>query len=234
VLLLDEPLSNLDAKLRGQMRAEMREVQRRIGITTLYVTHDQVEALSMSNRIAVMSHGKIVQEGAPREIYHQPKTRFVADFIGTTNFLEAEVLGPSSDDTMRLRTAAGDLDARCPAGVRVGDDVSISVRPENIRVSAEPMLERNALEGVLERQFFLGEFLDCRVRVGATTLLCRQHPTMRFHRNDKVWIEIPPELCVVLSDEFGVSADFDGGETEVESEPADDDVAGVPMIAGFG
>jgi iron(III) transport system ATP-binding protein len=234
VLLLDEPLSNLDAKLRGQMRSEMREIQRRIGITTLYVTHDQVEALSMSNRIAVMSHGKIVQEGSPREIYHQPRTRFVADFIGTTNFLEAEVLGPSPGGTMRLRTPAGDLDARCPAGVRAGDEVSISVRPENLRVSAEPVAERNVLEGVLDRQYFLGEFLDCRVRVGATTLLCRQHPTMRFHRNDTVWVEIPSELCVVLSDEHGVSADFDGGAEEAEVDEDSDVVPGVPMIAGLG
>jgi iron(III) transport system ATP-binding protein len=238
VLLLDEPLSNLDAKLRGQMRAEMRALQRRIGITTLYVTHDQMEALSMSNRIAVMSHGKIVQEGPPRAIYHQPTTRFVADFIGTTNFLEAEVLGPSALDTMRLRTAAGDLDARCPAGVRPGEAVSISVRPENIRVSAEQLSGRNVLEGVLEQQYFLGEFLDCRVRVGSAVLLCRVHPTVRFHRGDPVWVEVPAELCVVLSDEFGVSAEFDGGDQdEIESDGIDGDTetdpaAGFPVIAG--
>jgi iron(III) transport system ATP-binding protein len=230
VLLLDEPLSNLDAKLRGQMRAEMRELQRRIGITTLYVTHDQMEALSMSNRIAVMSQGKIVQEGTPREIYHQPVTRFVADFIGTTNFLDAEVLGPGRQGTMQLRTAAGDIEARCPHGVNAGDLVSVSIRPENIKVHAARVDDQNVLEGVLEQQLFLGEFLDCRVRVGSTTLLCRQHPTATFHRNDKVWIDIPPELCVVLSDEHGVSSEYDGGDHDRdaafdETSPADQETA---------
>ena len=214
VLLLDEPLSNLDAKLRGQMRAEMRALQRRLGITTLYVTHDQMEALSMSNRIAVMSQGKIVQEGTPREIYHQPATRFIADFIGTTNLLEAEVLGPSGSGMMRLRTAAGDLEARCPEGVKAGGTVSVSIRPENIRVVSTPLSGPNVFEGVLEQQVFLGESLDCRVRVGEATLLCRQHPTVRFHRNDTVWVEIPAELCVVLSDEHGVVSDYDGGDQD--------------------
>jgi len=234
VLLLDEPLSNLDAKLRGQMRAEMRAIQRRIGITTLYVTHDQMEALSMSNRIAVMSHGKIVQEGAPREIYHQPTTRFVADFIGTTNFIEAEVLGPSAFGAMRLRTPAGDVEARCPDGVRAGESVSISVRPENIRVSAEPLSGSNVLPGVLEQQVFLGEFLDCRVRVGDMTLLCRQHPTVRFHRNDAVWVDIPAELCVVLSDEHGVVSDYDGGDQDPEPNDGDLDMTNFPAVAGLG
>jgi iron(III) transport system ATP-binding protein len=230
VLLLDEPLSNLDAKLRGQMRAELRELQRRLGITTLYVTHDQMEALSMSNRIAVMSLGKIVQEGAPRTIYHQPTSKFVADFVGTTNFIEAEVLGPSAMGTMRLRTPAGDVDARCPEGVRAGEVVSLSVRPENIRVSAEPLSGPNVHQGVLEQQYFLGEFLDCRVRVGATTLLCRQHPTVRFHRGDTVWVDIPPELCVVLSEEHGVSSDYDVDDG-AEADQGDVEAVGLPAIA---
>jgi iron(III) transport system ATP-binding protein len=233
VLLLDEPLSNLDAKLRGQMRDEMRALQRRLGITTLYVTHDQVEALSMSNRIAVMSFGKIVQEGTAREIYHQPATRFVADFIGTTNFLEAEVLGPAADGSMRLRTAAGDIQARCPEGVRAGESVSISIRPENIRVSAEPISAPNVLQGLLEQQVFLGESLDCRVRVGGAVLLCREHPTVRLHRDDAVWVEIPPRLCVVLSDEHGVATEYDPEDND-QSPVADADVEPAPDPARAG
>jgi iron(III) transport system ATP-binding protein len=226
VLLLDEPLSNLDAKLRGQMRAEMRDLQRRLGITTLYVTHDQMEALSMSNRIAVMSNGQIVQEGTPREIYHRPATRFVADFIGRTNFVHADVLGSAGADGMRLGTPAGEIRARCPDGVKTGDAVSVSIRPENIRVHAERPSAANVLEGVLERQVFLGESLECEVRVGSTTLLCRQHPTVRFHRGDTVWVDIPPELCVVLSDEHGVASEFE--------EEADRDPVAVDAIEGDG
>src|ERR687885_785728 len=111
VLLLDEPLSNLDAKLREHMRTEVRELQRALGITTLYVTHDQAEALSMSNRIAVMERGRIMQEGTPREIYQRPATRFVADFVGNANFLEATVLGRNELGGMWLETAAGRLQA---------------------------------------------------------------------------------------------------------------------------
>ena len=129
---------------------------------------------------------------------------------------------------MRLRTPAGDVEARCPEGVRAGEVVSVSVRPENIRVSAEPLSGPNVLEGVLEQQFFLGEFLDCHVRVGAMTLLCRQHPTVRFHRNDAVWVEIPAALCVVLSDEHGVVAEYDGGDSELESDQGDPDASSLP------
>src|SRR5919199_1557974 len=157
VLLLDEPLSNLDAKLREQMRGELRDLQRRLGITTLYVTHDQVEALSMSNRIAVMATGKIVQEGSPREIYQRPTTRFVADFVGSANFLEAEVVGRGEVGGMRLRTPAGPLQAVCPGGVQAGEQVSLSIRPENIRLHSTEPAATNVLPGVVEQLMFLGE-----------------------------------------------------------------------------
>src|SRR5215212_4179780 len=134
VLLLDEPLSNLDAKLRERMRSEVRELQRRLKITTLYVTHDQIEALSMSNRIAVMSNGKVVQEGTPREIYQRPATQFVADFVGSTNFMEGEALEGAVGGAMRLQTPVGQVVAVCPEGVRAGEKVTLSIRPENIRV----------------------------------------------------------------------------------------------------
>src|SRR5207253_5316474 len=109
VLLLDEPMSNLDAKLREQMRVELRELQRRLRITTLYVTHDQIEALSMSNTIAVMSAGVIVQEGAPREVYLQPNSKFVANFIGSTNQLNGQVSKTGDDGTGVVRTDAGEI-----------------------------------------------------------------------------------------------------------------------------
>jgi iron(III) transport system ATP-binding protein len=205
--LLDEPLSNLDAKLREHMRTEIRDLQRRLRITTLYVTHDQVEALSMSNRIAVMANGKIVQEGNAREIYQEPATRFVADFVGSTNFLEAQVLGPGrSEGTMVLRTPAGDLEAVCPSGVTVGEQVVVSLRPENIQIhTEEPVGLPNVLAGTVQRLMFLGEFLDCRVRVGGAEFFTRQHPTTRLRGEQAVWVEVAPQLCAVLSEEHGGS-----------------------------
>jgi iron(III) transport system ATP-binding protein len=218
VLLLDEPLSNLDAKLRERMRTEVRELQRRLGITTLYVTHDQLEALSMSNTIAVMSNGKIVQEGTPREIYQKPVTQFVADFVGSANFMDADVLGGGSGGMMRLQTPAGQLEANCPPGVTTGDKVIVSIRPENITVhTTEPVGTSNVVPGTVEQLMFLGEFLDCRVRCGSVTLFTRQHPTVRLRRDDNVFVELPPELCAVLSETHGVSASAYQDEEQQEA-----------------
>jgi iron(III) transport system ATP-binding protein len=206
VLLLDEPLSNLDAKLREHMRTEVRDLQRRLGITTLYVTHDQVEALSMSNRIAVMSNGKIIQEGTPREIYQRPMTQFVADFVGSANFMDATVLGRGPLGSMLLETAIGQVQAICPEGVGAGDKVTLSIRPENIRVHTEEPATVNIFAGVVERLMFLGEYLDCRVRVGEQVLLTRQHPSSSVAQGEHVYAELPVDLCSVLSDTHGVSA----------------------------
>jgi iron(III) transport system ATP-binding protein len=207
LLLLDEPLSNLDAKLRDHMRTEIRELQRALGITTLYVTHDQAEALSMSNRIAVMERGRIMQAGAPREIYQQPATRFVADFVGNANFLEATVLGRNDLGGMWLDTSAGRLQAGCPAGVTSEELVTLSIRPENLRLHrSEPPGVVNVLPGVVEQQMFLGDALDCRVRVGQASLLIRQHPTGGARRGDQVFVEFPVDLCTVLTESHGVAA----------------------------
>ncbi len=207
VLLLDEPLSNLDAKLRDQMRRELRELQRRLGITTLYVTHDQVEALSMSSRIAVMANGHIVQEGTPREIYQRPTSRFAADFVGNTNLLEGEILGRSDLGGMYLQTAAGRIQATCPEGVTAGEKVTLSVRPENVRLHTEaPSGAVNVLQGIVEQRMFMGEYLDCRVRVGEATLFSREHPTLTIRRGATVYVEVPVELCAVITDTHGVAA----------------------------
>jgi iron(III) transport system ATP-binding protein len=220
VLLLDEPLSNLDAKLRERMRIEVRELQRRLQITTLYVTHDQIEALSMSNRIAVMSGGKIEQEGTPREIYQRPTTQFVADFVGSANFMEATVLGPGSVGAMRLETSFGQLDAICPEGVGTGERVTLSIRPENVKVhSAQPVGVSNVLPGVVEQRMFLGEYFDTRVRLGDTLLFTHQHPTVDTRPGTPVYVELPVELCGVLSDTHGVSSTTYRGE-DLEHEGA--------------
>lgn len=136
VLLLDEPLAALDLKLRKAMQAELKSLQERVGITFLYVTHDQEEALILSDRIAVMDQGKILQQGTPEEIYDRPTHRFVADFIGETNLLEATVVETDPDGTVVVRTDRG-LTIRCSSagGLAPGVEVSVSLRPEKIELA---------------------------------------------------------------------------------------------------
>jgi iron(III) transport system ATP-binding protein len=218
LLLLDEPLSNLDAKLREKMRTEVRDLQRRLGITTLYVTHDQIEALSMSDRIGVMSDGKIVQESAPRDLYQRPSTKFVADFVGASNFMEAEVVGPSGASGMRLQASVGLIQAVCPEGTRVGERVTLFFRPENVKVHTSAPNVSNAYAGTVEELVFLGEYVDCRVRVQGSLLFTRQHPTLAVRQGQTVWVELSLELCSVLTDTHGMSSSY--APTDVAAEPA--------------
>ncbi len=194
VLLLDEPLSNLDAKLREQMRIEVRELQRRLGITTVYVTHDQSEALAMSNTIAVMKDGKIIQMGHPRDIYQSPASQFVADFIGSTNFVGGKVCTAN-----QIETAYGVLDCAVPANLRVGADVLVSVRPENIFVHTEkPSGTNNVWRGQVQVAVFLGETYDCQILVGDQVLRVRMHPSQRVRRDDQVFLHLPAEHVTVM------------------------------------
>jgi len=205
LLLLDEPLSNLDAKLREHMRAELREIQRRLGVTTIYVTHDQIEALAMSNRIALMSEGHIVQEGRPRELYQKPASQFVASFLGSTNLLEAEALEPAGSMWL-LSTPAGQIKAAVPDGVQRGNKVTVSIRPENLTIHAQEPVSGNVLTGTVDMFMFLGEMAECRVSVGGSVLRTRQHPNVTFQHGENVYVQIPYESCTVISDEHGVAA----------------------------
>lgn len=196
VLLLDEPLSNLDAKLREQMRVELRELQRRIGITTVYVTHDQSEALAMSNVIAVMKDGKIIQQGHPRDIYSAPASQFVADFIGSTNLVRGTVraLNPG-----RIETLHGAVECTIPADIAVGKAVLVSLRPENINLLTEkPANANNLFEGRVQVAVFLGEMYDCQILVGEQIMRVRLHPSHRVRRDDIVYLQIPAEYVTIL------------------------------------
>src|SRR5258707_8162504 len=138
LLLLDEPLSNLDAKLRERMRFELKRLQRELRITTVYVTHDQSEALALSHSIAVMNEGHIQQIGTPREIYERPRSQFVADFVGTTNFLDGTVLGRGAKPgTFRVRSETGDVEVLSTDDLRGNDRVAQSVRPEDVDLAEE-------------------------------------------------------------------------------------------------
>lgn len=166
VLLLDEPLSALDAKIRVELRQEIRRIQKQLGITTIYVTHDQEEALSLSDRIVVMSHGKMEQVGTPFEIYNFPKTQFVANFVGSLNNADAEVVDPANGilamDGVQLKTAEEDFSKR-----RKGDKVKISVRPERFSFAAEPMKD-NVVECTIENITFLGSVVRIQISIGNT------------------------------------------------------------------
>lgn len=201
VLLLDEPLSNLDAKLREETRFELRELVKRLGITTLYVTHDQLEALTMSDFVAVMAQGCLVQEGTPMEIYQSPKERFVANFIGLTNFLEGKVKELPVDQRWlgEIETATGSLKCVLPGDVVLQDSVVVVIRPEDINLVAEPRTDQNnVLHGTVEAVIFMGEALECQVTVGSQRLRAKVHPSSAVRQGEAVALELPPERCRAL------------------------------------
>ena len=195
VLLLDEPLSALDAKIRAMLRTEIRAIQQQTGITTIYVTHDQEEALSLSDRIVVMNAGKIEQVGTPFAIYNQPATPFVASFIGNLNILEAEVLDPA----LGLLSVEGQ---RVLAAGPVVDSIpraKLSLRPEMLSLN-EGIPGANALEGTLTNVVFLGSIVRLTIRIGS-----REISVDRFNAphltlpevGSAVTISFPREACLV-------------------------------------
>ncbi len=163
VLLLDEPLSALDLKLRQAMRVELKSLQEETGITFIFVTHDQEEALTMSDRIAVMSAGHVQQVGSPREIYEAPVNRFVADFIGETNLIEVDVAGVSGG--MATVVLPGGVQVTCPAATNAAGRHALSIRPERVTVSAGPA----DLRAVVERVVYLGTDLQVLARLDGGT-----------------------------------------------------------------
>ena len=165
ILLLDEPLSNLDAKIRIQVRAEIRKLQKELGITTVYVTHDQEEALTLSDRIAVFNQGKIFQVGAPRDLYERPADRFVADFIGINNLIEGTVRSvDAARGRLTAQTALGELQALRGERLAAGDRCVISIRPENIVLGEGA--EGNFVRGKIAFAAYLGNTLRYDVDVG--------------------------------------------------------------------
>jgi spermidine/putrescine transport system ATP-binding protein len=158
VLLLDEPLSALDLKLRKEMQRELKRLQRETGITFVFVTHDQEEALTMSDRIGVMQGGRILQIGPPREIYNQPANRFVADFIGETNFLDGEV-GAIAGDTATIELAAGSVTVRS-AGLDRGQKVTLAIRPEQVRIG-----EAEGLPALVTGNVYFGTDTHCHLEL---------------------------------------------------------------------
>jgi iron(III) transport system ATP-binding protein len=200
-LLLDEPLSNLDAKLRESMRIELRRIQRDLGITTVYVTHDQTEALAMSDTVAVMQNGRIVQAGDPHSIYRRPATRFVAEFIGSTNLVAGTVKEKAAGGALsRVEIAGGELRCALPPGIEPGARVLVSIRPEDARLSngATAAAGTNRIGGRVSEQIFLGSLVDHLVATPGAEMRVWSHPAAAFARGAEVTIEVDPAHCVVL------------------------------------
>ena len=182
VLLLDEPLGALDLKLRKEMQLELKHLQTQVGITFVYVTHDQEEALTMSNRIALMRAGRIEQLGSPRDIYDRPATRYVADFIGETNLMPGRVDGPTAKGRVTLVVAGQPLLAPAPAaGTTSGQDVWLSVRPEGMAlVNGAAPPDHNMLDGIVEEGIYAGSLTKLRLRLqDGVTLVMHLGPTDR-------------------------------------------------------
>ncbi|WP_306395633.1 ABC transporter ATP-binding protein [Telluria beijingensis] len=203
LLLLDEPLSNLDAKLRERMRFELKRMQRELGLTTIYVTHDQSEALALSHEIAVMSAGRIVQCGSPRAIYERPRNKFVADFVGITNFLDATIQAPEGTvrERFRVQSSIGNLCVTSSEDFRAGDTALISVRPEDVDLSATRPDGENVTEGVVDTKVFLGEYMDYQVRVADRIVLARVHPSFNVSTGSTVYLSMNPEKCICIPDD---------------------------------
>ncbi len=197
VMLLDEPLSNLDAKLRVQMRFEIKALQRRTDITTIFVTHDQSEALAISDQIAVMHAGKLIEVGTPQQLYSRPKRRFTATFLGLTNLIEGKVIELGGDSKPgRLETKRGILTFIPATGLEKGRAAVISIRPEHIQVHKEkPQELENVIEGTVKEAIFMGDAYHCDIAVGDTLLKVHTHPFLSMSPGEKVYLHLDPQSC---------------------------------------
>jgi iron(III) transport system ATP-binding protein len=197
LLLLDEPLSNLDAKLREKMRLELKRLQAELGVTSVYVTHDQNEALALSHRIAVMKDGRVEQIGAPRDVYDRPRTHFVAEFVGTTNFISGKVLGSGAGPKRyAVETALGTLVVESSEPLASGTAVTFSVRPENVAIDTVRKPGANVWEATVLSSIFLGFHQDLELQAGGLKLDARAHPSLDNAVGAKVYISIDPAICV--------------------------------------
>jgi len=216
LVLFDEPLSNLDAKLREQMRTELKLLQDRLGFTAIYVTHDQEEALALSDTVIVMNHGRVEAMASPRELFTNPQTPFVANFVGFDNLHEGQVewVGPESGQTAEATECAaqpvgvsvGGLSLRSfwrgGAPLRLGMPVTVAFRSERVRI--RPAGERNGsdinqYEGVVEACVYLGKYLDCVVATGSLRVHAVGPGDAAIEPGDRVTISIEPDECIIFA-----------------------------------
>jgi iron(III) transport system ATP-binding protein len=198
ILLLDEPLSNLDAKLRERMRWELKELQRRTGITFVYVTHDQSEAMALSDRIAVMHAGEIMQLGASREVYSRPANKTVADFMGLVNLISGRVVRAASDDSVVAVGGEHPITLALPPGVVAGQTVQVAIRPECLELSPVAQAPSAAVPAKVADITFLGNIVDCHVTLDDGT---------------RVRVQVDPGRPLEVGQRVGVR--FDGRQSTV-------------------
>lgn len=201
LLLLDEPLSNLDAKLRTEMRSELKGLQRELNITTIYVTHDQKEALAMADRIAVMRSGQIVQVGTPTELYQKPNSRFVAEFLGDANIWEGRLKSVHSD-LATVETPFGELYCQPPSfPVREGERILVMIRPEAITVETNREKgdnEPNSFAARVEQAVYLGESMEIVARIGETTVKALHFRPLDGGLPNEIRLKLDPDNVVLL------------------------------------
>jgi iron(III) transport system ATP-binding protein len=197
LLLLDEPLSNLDAKLREDMRQEIKTLVRRLDTTTLYVTHDQLEALSMSDRVALVNNGVIVQEGAPRDVYLRPVDSFAANFLGRTNLFEGRVLDVAAGT---VETRWGILRCGLPSTAVSGSEVTVGFRPESVILAEGTPITRteDGLRGKIAAASFTGDAVEYQIELGGRTVRAKGQPFVVLDEGRDVLVRVPPERCYVL------------------------------------
>ena len=203
VLLLDEPLSNLDAKLREELRFEIKDLAKRMGITSVYVTHDQAEAMVISDRIAVMDSGNVVQIGTPEEIYEKPANRFVADFIGTMNFMSGEVVEIVQDtDSVYVRTEFSEkmlCTSPSMAATTLGKKIYASIRPEDVEVFTEPPeIRQNLFKGTIVHKAYLGNFLYFFVSVNGNMVRVQAPHNVPREEGEEIYLFLNPQKCMIL------------------------------------
>ncbi|HEY2791749.1 MAG TPA: ABC transporter ATP-binding protein [Micromonosporaceae bacterium] len=204
VLLLDEPLSNLDAGLRERMRSELRQIQQKVNVTTILVTHDQVEALSMATRIALMNEGGIVQIATPRDLYERPANRFAAQFVGTGTFYDGSVIATAVDGdphALVIETGLGKVAATSHHSWTTGDRITLAIRPEHVRVHrTAPVESTNVFAGTVRNALYLGGSVDLHVEAGGQ-LLRADVPADEgaWSVDDAVHVEVAPQHAVVIA-----------------------------------
>lgn len=208
VLLFDEPLSNLDFKLRQQMRFELKAIQKRVGITAIYVTHDQTEALTMSDRIAVINKGKIIQIGTPTEVYEKPRNKFVASFIGEANFIEGKISKLDKKEkklTIEIKNAVLNLDSSTLDEVALDEktQVSVAVRPHKFRIVKKKTQTTNTVEGKIENLAYIGSMIKYDVSLPDGSVVKVDQPLLKrieFKIGETIFLEWDADDCIVLTE----------------------------------
>jgi iron(III) transport system ATP-binding protein len=199
ILLLDEPLSNLDAKLRTEMRFELKHLVKSLGVTTLYVTHDQMEALTMSDKVAVMQGGTFVEEATPKELYLRPRSAFTATFLGETNLIAGKVMGrAASGGLWQVETPHGPMVCPANCGLADQDSVWVACRPEGVAVTAVRPPGENVFPGCITTVVFAGDQIMYSIAVGEQTIQVKSDPFRSFQDGDHVFVQLPPERCLLI------------------------------------